>query len=126
MTKVTLSRPADVTDTSMADAMTSVDTEWLKENMQQLMDNQAVMKKQLDAWRHQPVKMPAIEKFNRDWLKLKRFLTQIKIRIDNKGPKLATPFDKVIYAGMHLIEKPLKWFQPYLLKAQMNGVTTTN
>ena len=51
---------------------------------------------------------------------------QIKIRINNKGPKLVTPFNKVIYAGMHLIGKPLKWFQPYLSETQMNGVTTTN
>jgi len=50
----------------MADAMTSADTKWLKENMQQLMDNQAVMKEQLDAQRHQPVKMPVIKKFNGD------------------------------------------------------------
>jgi len=70
--------------------------------------------------------MPLIKKFNRDQLKLKGFLMQIKIKIDNKGLKLVTPFNKVIYAGMHLIEKPLKWFQPYLSKAQMNGVTTIN
>jgi len=72
------------------------------------MDNQAVMKEQLDAQRHQPIKMPVIEKFNRDQLKLKGFLTQIKIRINNKGLKLTTPFDKIIYAGMYLIGKPLK------------------
>jgi len=107
-TKATSSRPADITDTSMADATTNADTEWLKENMQQLIDNQAVMKEQLDTQRHQPVKMPAIKKFNRDQLKLKEFLTQIKIKINNKGLKLTTPFDKVIYAGMHLIGKPLK------------------
>jgi len=70
--------------------------------------------------------MPLIEKFNKDWLKLKGFLMQIKIRIDNKELKLVTPFDKVIYIGMHLIGKPLKWFQPYLLETQMNRVTTTN
>jgi len=52
--------------------------------------------------------MPAIKKFNGDWFKLQRFLTQIKIRIDNKGPKLLTLFNKVIYAGMHLTGKPLK------------------
>jgi len=52
--------------------------------------------------------MPAIEKFNRDWLKLQKFLMQIKIKINNKGPKLPTPFDKVIYAGMHLTGKLLK------------------
>ena len=51
---------------------------------------------------------------------------QIKIKINNKRPKLATPFDKVIYAGMHLIGKSLKWFQPYLSEAQTNGVTITN
>jgi len=70
--------------------------------------------------------MPLIKKFNRDQLKLKRFLTQIKIKIDNEGPKLVTPFNKIIYAGMHLIGKPLKWFQPYLSKTQTNRVTTTN
>ena len=41
----------------MADTTTSADTKWLKENMQQLMDNQAVMKEQLDSRKHQPVKM---------------------------------------------------------------------
>jgi len=51
---------------------------------------------------------------------------QIKIRINNKELKLVTPFDKVIYVGMHLIGKPFKWFQPYLLEAQMNRVTTIN
>jgi len=56
--------------------------------------------------------MPAIKKFNRDQLELKGFLTQIKIRINNEGLKLTTPFNKIIYAGMHLIKKPFKWFQP--------------
>jgi len=70
--------------------------------------------------------MLLIKKFNRDQLKLKEFLMQIKIRINNKRPKLVTPFNKVIYAGMHLIGKSLKWFQPYLSKAQINRVTTTN
>ena len=47
-TTMTSSRPTDVTDTSIADA-SSTDTEWLRENMQQLIDNQAVMKEQLNA-----------------------------------------------------------------------------
>jgi len=51
---------------------------------------------------------------------------QIKIRINNKRYRLTTPFNKIIYTGMHLIGKPLKWFQLYLLKTQTNGVTTTN
>ena len=105
---MTLSRLANITDTSIVNTSSSADTEWLKENMQQLIDNQAVMKEQLNMQKHQPVKMPLIEKFNRDWLKLKGFLMQIKIRIDNKGFKLVTPFNKIIYAGMHLIGKPFK------------------
>jgi len=39
ITEATLSRPADVTDTSMVDASSSADVKWLRENMQQLMDN---------------------------------------------------------------------------------------
>ena len=70
--------------------------------------------------------MPAIKKFNSDQLKLKEFLTQIKIKINNKRPKLTTPFNKIIYAGMYLIGNPLKWFQSYLLKTQTNRVITTN
>ena len=52
--------------------------------------------------------MPVIKKFNKDQFKLKGFLMQIKIKIDNEGPKLATPFNKIIYISMHLIGKPLK------------------
>ena len=66
MTKATLNKPVNVTDTSMANTSSSTDIEWLKENMQQLMDNQAVIKEQLNAGKHQPVKMPLIKKFNRD------------------------------------------------------------
>jgi len=47
-TKATLSRLANITDTSMTDASSSADIEWLKENMQQLIDNQAVIKEQFD------------------------------------------------------------------------------
>ena len=61
------------TDTSMLDA-SSADTEWLKDNMQYLIENQDVLKERLDAYRHQPVKMPLIKKFNRNRLKLKGFL----------------------------------------------------
>jgi len=35
----------------MADA-SSADTKWLRENMQQIIDNQAVIKEQLDAQKH--------------------------------------------------------------------------
>ena len=51
---------------------------------------------------------------------------QIKIRINNKGLRLTTPFNKIIYTGMHLIRKPFKQFQLYLSETQTNRVTTTN
>jgi len=39
MTEVTSSRPTNVTDTSIADASSSADAEWLRENMQQMINN---------------------------------------------------------------------------------------
>ena len=39
------------TDTSMPDA-SSADTEWLKDNMRYLIENQDVLKERLDAHRH--------------------------------------------------------------------------
>ena len=50
--EATSSRPANITDTSIADASSSTDVKWLRENMQQLMDNQAEMKEQLNAQKH--------------------------------------------------------------------------
>ena len=58
--------------------------------------------------------------------KLKEFLTQIKIKIINKGLGLPTVIKQVAYAGLFLIERALKWFKPYLTKIQLNGISTTN
>ena len=60
--------------------------------------------------------MLLIKKFAENSLKLKGFFTQVKILIDNKGLKLPTPIKKIVYAGMYLTGKPLKWFQLYLIK----------
>ena len=58
--------------------------------------------------------------------KLKEFLTQIKIKIINKGPELLTAIKQVAYAGLFLIERVLKWFKPYFTKVQLNGLNTIN
>ena len=58
--------------------------------------------------------------------KLKRFFTQIKIKIINKGPGLPTAIEQVAYAGLFLTGRALKWFKPYLTKVQLNGLNTTN
>ena len=58
--------------------------------------------------------------------KLKRFLTQIKIKITNKGPGLPTAIKQIAYAELFLTERVLKWFKPYFTKVQLNGLNTTN
>ena len=58
--------------------------------------------------------------------KLKKFLTQIKIKITNKGLGLLTVIKQVAYTGLFLIGRVLKWFKPYLTKIQLNGMSTTN
>ena len=40
--------------------------------------------------------------------KLKEFLTQIKIKITNKGPGLLTVIKQIAYAGLFLMGKVLK------------------
>ena len=34
--------------------------------------------------------------------------------------------DQVVYAGLFLIGRALKWFKPYLTKIQINRITSTN
>ena len=48
--------------------------------------------------------------------KLKGFLTQIKIKITNKGLELPTVMEQVAYAELFLTGRVLKWFKPYLTK----------
>ena len=48
--------------------------------------------------------MPLIKRFNKTRLKLKRFLTQIKIKVNNKGLRLLTLLEKVSYIRIFLTE----------------------
>ena len=58
--------------------------------------------------------------------KLREFLTQIKIKITNKGLGLPTVMEQVAYTGLFLIGRILEWFKPYLTKIQLNGISSTN
>ena len=58
--------------------------------------------------------------------KLRGFLTQIKIKITNKGLELPTVIKQVAYAGLFLTGRILKWFKPYFTKIQLNKISTTN
>ena len=48
------------------------------------------------------------------------------LKLRYKGPKIATLTDIVIYAGIFLTGKALKWFKLYLMEYQINKATTTN
>ena len=70
--------------------------------------------------------MLLIKYFLGEAYKLRGFLTQIKIKITNKGPGLPIAIKQVAYAGLFLTERVLEWFKPYLTKVQLNGLNTTN
>ena len=58
--------------------------------------------------------------------KLKGFLTQIKIKITNKGLGLLIVIEQVAYIELFLIKRVLEWFKPYFTKIQLNGMGTIN
>ena len=70
--------------------------------------------------------MLLVEYFLGEAYKLRGFLTQIKIKITNKGPGLLTVIEQVAYAKLFLIERVLEWFKPYFTEIQLNGISTTN
>src|SRR5882762_4777026 len=72
------------------------------------------------------VKMLLIERFSREKVKLKGFLTQIKLKIRHEGTKLANVVDQVAYAGLFLSKQVLKWFEPYLAEFKTNRLTSLN
>ena len=70
--------------------------------------------------------MLLVKYFLEEVYKLKGFLTQIKIKITNKGLGLPIVIKQIAYTGLFLIGKVLKWFKPYLTKIQLNRISTTN
>ena len=70
--------------------------------------------------------MPSVKRFLGEVYKLRGFLTQIKIKITNKGLGLPTVMEQVAYVGLFLTGRVLEWFKPYFTKIQLNGIGTTN
>ena len=54
------------------------------------------------------VKIPLVKHFSKKVYKLKGFLTQVKIKIINKGLGLPIIIKQVAYAGLYLLGKVLK------------------
>ena len=70
--------------------------------------------------------MLLVKYFLEEAYKLRGFLTQIKIKITNKGLGLPTVIKQIAYAELFLIKRVLEWFKPYLTEIQLNGMSTTN
>ena len=70
--------------------------------------------------------MPSVKQFLGEVYKLRGFLTQIKIKITNKGPGLPIAIEQVAYTGLFLTGRALEWFKPYFTEVQSNGLNTTN
>ena len=70
--------------------------------------------------------MLLVKYFIEELYKLRGFFIQVKIKITNKGLELPISIKQVAYTGLFLLGRALKWFKPYLIKIQENGLTTTN
>ena len=57
--------------------------------------------------------MLSVKYFLGEAYKLRGFLTQIKIKITNKGLGLLTAIEQVTYMGLFLTGRVLEWFKPY-------------
>ena len=57
--------------------------------------------------------MLLVKYFSREVYKLRGFLTQIKIKIINKGLGLLTVIKQITYIRLFLLKRVLEWFKPY-------------
>ena len=60
--------------------------------------------------------MPLVKYYLGEAYKLKKFLTQIKIKITNKGLGLPIVIKQIAYTGLFLLGRALEWFKPYFTK----------
>ncbi len=72
------------------------------------------------------VKLLKVKRFNRTQVELKGYFIQMSLKLRYKGYRIITLLDVVIYAGIYLTGRVLKWFKPYLTEYQTNRPTTTN
>src|SRR6266702_3957733 len=98
----------------------------LRDVIDQINNNQLALDNKVNEMGLFRVKLPSIEQFNGTRLKLKGFLLQMRFKIIQEKAKIGTPMDQVIYAGLFLTGKALKWFKPYFTEIQTNGITTLN
>ena len=70
--------------------------------------------------------MLLLKRFSRDKDKLNGFLTQVRIKIINKGLGLPIFMEQVAYTGLFLLRQALEQFKFYFIKIQLNRLTITD
>jgi hypothetical protein len=68
----------------------------------QLTNNGVVLNNKINSIGIFKVKIPSIKKFSEEKVKLKGFLTQIKLKIRHKEQKLPIVINQVVYTGLFL------------------------
>ena len=98
----------------------------LREVINQINQGQEAFNNKLNSIGTNTVKLLVVKRFDKTKVKLKGYLTQMSLKLRYKRPKIVILADAVVYIGMFLIGKALKWFKLYLMEYQINGSTTTN
>jgi len=50
----------------------------------------------------------------------------MRFKVMQEKAKIGIPMDQVIYIGLFLTGRALKWFKPYFTEIQVNKMTTLN
>jgi diketogulonate reductase-like aldo/keto reductase len=124
---ITATTLGSVGDTSIANIDSQVVTMGqLYKVVNQLTSNGVVLNNKINSIGMSKVKMPSIKRFSGEKVKLKGFLTQIKLKIRHKRQKLPIVADQVAYIGLFLVRQILEWFKLYLIKYEANSLITKN
>jgi hypothetical protein len=103
ITLTTATTLRSVGDTSIADIDSQVVMMGqLYKVVDQLTNNSVALNNKINSIGIFKVKMPSIKRFSGEKVKLKGFLTQIKLKIRHEGQKLPMVADQVAYTGLFL------------------------
>ena len=98
----------------------------LRETIEQINKVNNTLRTKINSIQTAKIKMPSIKRFIGERLRLKGFLTQIKLKINYKKERLLILTEQVAYVGLFLIGRVIEWFKPYLTEIQANRLVTTN
>ena len=88
----------------------------LKSVISQIEGNTEALNKRLIEIGILKIKLLIVKWYDSSRIGLKGYLIQILLKIKTEALMLSLVGDIVVYTGMFLIGRALKWFKPYLLK----------